>query len=274
MDPRKTRSWRRTRGALAGTPPRRLPMVRHNDDTMTSPEPAARAPGGHRHGRARRVRPAGLDRAVPRPAAGGAGLGVRHGRAWSLLLVLALVAVTVLVRQPFPETDGRARPWRASTREVTVLRDDAGIPQLYGDSTADLMLAQGFVHAQERFFEMDVRRHITSGRLSELFGEATVETDTFVRTLGWREVAEQEVALLEPGDPRRVRGVRRRRQRLPRPDRPRRARARVHRPRPRRPRLRARSRGPPPTRSPGSRRWRGTCAATWSRRSTGRCRCR
>ena len=111
--------------------------------------------------------------------------------------MLALVAVAVLVRQPFPQTDGELT-LAGLDAEVTVLRDDAGIPQLYGDSIADLMKAQGFVHAQERFFEMDVRRHITSGRLSELFGEATVETDTFVRTLGWREVAEKEVALLDP----------------------------------------------------------------------------
>jgi len=114
-----------------------------------------------------------------------------------VLVVLLLVAVTVLVRQPFPETEGELT-LEGLDGEVTVLRDDAGIPQLYGDSTADLMKAQGFVQAQERFFEMDVRRHITSGRLSELFGEATVETDTFVRTLDWRDVAEKEVALLDP----------------------------------------------------------------------------
>src|SRR6185436_15628028 len=56
----------------------------------------------------------------------------------------------------------------------------------------------GYVHAQERFYEMDVRRHVTSGRLSEMFGETTVETDEFVRTLGWRRVAEKELALVEP----------------------------------------------------------------------------
>ena len=60
------------------------------------------------------------------------------------------------------------------------------------------MRAQGYVHAQERFYEMDVRRHVTSGRLSEMFGETTVETDEFVRTLGWRRVAEKELALVEP----------------------------------------------------------------------------
>ena len=60
------------------------------------------------------------------------------------------------------------------------------------------MRAQGFVHAQERFFEMDVRRHVTAGRLSELFGETALETDEFIRTMGWRRVAEQELALIKP----------------------------------------------------------------------------
>ena len=54
------------------------------------------------------------------------------------------------------------------------------------------------MHAQDRFWEMDFRRHITSGRLSELFGKSQVETDTYLRTLGWRRVAERELDLLSP----------------------------------------------------------------------------
>ncbi|MET0726328.1 MAG: penicillin acylase family protein, partial [Leifsonia sp.] len=59
-------------------------------------------------------------------------------------------------------------------------------------------MAQGYVHAQDRFWEMDFRRHTTAGRLSELFGESQVGTDTFIRTLGWRETAEKELDLLDP----------------------------------------------------------------------------
>ena len=62
----------------------------------------------------------------------------------------------------------------------------------------DLARGQGYVHAQDRFFEMDVRRHATAGRLAELFGEDAVESDAYVRTMGWRRVAEKEVALLTP----------------------------------------------------------------------------
>ena len=77
-------------------------------------------------------------------------------------------------------------------RPCDVKRDDYGIPQIYADTDSDLFRAQGFVQAQDRFWEMDVRRHMTSGRLSEMFGAGQVETDAFLRTLGWRQVAQQE----------------------------------------------------------------------------------
>ena len=80
---------------------------------------------------------------------------------------------------------------------VTVYRDARGIPQIYADTPADLLKAQGYVHAQDRFWEMDFRRHVTSGRVAELFGESQLATDEFLRTLGWREVAEQEVEALD-----------------------------------------------------------------------------
>ena len=114
-----------------------------------------------------------------------------------LLLVAAAVGVGTLVRRPLPQTSGEIDVPGLSA-PVEVVRDERGIPQLYADTFDDLMLGQGYVHAQERFFEMDVRRHVTAGRLSELFGEETLETDKTIRTMGWRRVAERELALLEP----------------------------------------------------------------------------
>ena len=76
-------------------------------------------------------------------------------------------------------------------------RDVLGIPTITAESTDDLFYAQGYVHAQDRFWEMDFRRHVTSGRVSELFGESQLATDKFLRTLGWRVVAEQEVAAFD-----------------------------------------------------------------------------
>ncbi len=127
--------------------------------------------------------------------------GVRW-TAWTavglVVVLLALsVAVVGVVRRPLPQTDGEVEVPGLSA-SVEVIRDDRGIPQLYADNDDDLMRAQGYVHAQERFFEMDFRRHVTAGRLSEIFGEDTLETDKFIRTMGWRRVAEQEWALLAP----------------------------------------------------------------------------
>ena len=59
-----------------------------------------------------------------------------------------------------------------------MVRDEQGIPQVYADTDADLMCAQGFVHAQDRFFEMDFRRHVTAGRLSRDVRHATPSRPT------------------------------------------------------------------------------------------------
>ena len=91
---------------------------------------------------------------------GGAGLV-------AVLVVALLVLGVVVVRRPFPDYSGAVElPGLDGT--VTVLRDARGVPQIYADSAADLFRAEGYVHAQDRFFEMDWRRHVTAGRLSEL----------------------------------------------------------------------------------------------------------
>jgi len=114
-----------------------------------------------------------------------------------IVVALAAVAGTALVRQSFPQTRGEIELNGLGGR-VTVLRDAQGTPQIYADSTDDLYRAQGFVAAQDRFFEMDYRRHVTAGRLSELVGSAGLQADKVVRTLGWRQVAEAELPKLAP----------------------------------------------------------------------------
>ncbi len=169
-------------------------MLRHGTmiDTMTvDPGPPGRpSAGGHA---APRTNP--WQRFLRLP------LGLRLASYLSVAMVLVLVALTltgvVLVRRSFPQTAGTIEVAGLSS-SVEVLRDSAGIAQIYADTTEDLMFAQGFVAAQDRFFEMDVRRHATAGRLAELFGEDALASDVYVRTLGWRRVAEAELPLLEP----------------------------------------------------------------------------
>lgn len=115
------------------------------------------------------------------------------------IVVIALIAVGFVVytvQRSFPQLDGQVALAGLSD-EVTVQRDALGIPTITATTSADLFFAQGYVHAQDRFWEMDFRRHVTSGRLSELFGESQLPTDRFLRTLGWRVIAEQEVEALD-----------------------------------------------------------------------------
>ncbi|MER7809418.1 penicillin acylase family protein [Streptomyces sp900116325] len=132
----------------------------------------------------------------------GAKTGKKKGRRARLIviaLVLALVAgigygaywSVGTVRASYPQTNGSVKIDGLSAN-VDVKRDSYGIPQIYADSDTDLFRAQGFVQAQDRFWEMDVRRHMTAGRLSEMFGSGQVDTDAFLRTLGWRKIAQEE----------------------------------------------------------------------------------
>ena len=114
-----------------------------------------------------------------------------------LALVGTAVVATVLVRRPLPQVSGEVE-LPGLDAAVSVTRDAQGIPHITAETSADLFRAQGFVHAQDRFFEMDYRRHVTAGRLSELVGadEQALDADKVIRTLGWRRVAEQEWDLL------------------------------------------------------------------------------
>ena len=118
-----------------------------------------------------------------------------------LLAVVMVLVITVVItlRRPLPDYSGQTQvPGLGS--EVSIQRDERGIPQVYASTSRDLFYAQGYVHAQDRFFQMDYRRHVASGRLSELVGpdEEALQSDRVVRTLGWRRVAEKELPLLEP----------------------------------------------------------------------------
>ncbi|HJV05607.1 MAG TPA: penicillin acylase family protein [Actinomycetota bacterium] len=80
------------------------------------------------------------------------------------------------------------------SRPVEVLRDRWGVPHIYADSLNDLFLAQGYVIASERLFQIELLWRLGSGRLSEVFGEPALPLDRFVRTVGWNRAAEQQAA--------------------------------------------------------------------------------
>ncbi|WP_442935997.1 penicillin acylase family protein [Nostoc sp.] len=111
------------------------------------------------------------------------------------LLVLGLLLVgfsTYTVRQSFPQESGTIQLPQLKA-EVSIQRDKWGIPHIYAANSHDLFMAQGYIHAQDRFWQMDFWRHIGSGQLSEMFGSSQVDTDKYLRTMGWARVAQQEI---------------------------------------------------------------------------------
>jgi penicillin G amidase len=102
------------------------------------------------------------------------------------LIILAIVAGLILIsgikRGALPEYEGE-QTIKGLTREVTVIRDNRGMPHIYAENEHDLYFAVGYVMAQERLWQMDLIRRATTGRLSEIFGKDYVQTDLFLRSL-------------------------------------------------------------------------------------------
>lgn len=118
----------------------------------------------------------------------------------TILLILFMVGAVggrMLIIQSFPRIDGKVQ-LSGLDAPVDIYRDSFGIPHIYASSQHDLFFAQGYAHAQDRFWQMDFWRHIGSARLAEMFGESQLETDIFLRTLGWERLAREELNILDP----------------------------------------------------------------------------
>ena len=96
-------------------------------------------------------------------------------------------------QQSLPVTDG-ALKLQGLTSSVEVVRDSFGIPHLSGADVRDLARATGYVHAQDRYFQMELARRVGSGRLAELFGAEAIAHDRVSRQLGLTQAAQSERA--------------------------------------------------------------------------------
>lgn len=111
-----------------------------------------------------------------------------------VILILGLAGFGlgyVTVRRAWPQINGTLQV-PGLRAPVTVIRDRWGIPHIYASNPHDLFFAQGYVHAQDRFWQMEFWRRLGSGRLAEILGPSALPTDRFVRTIGWHRVAAQE----------------------------------------------------------------------------------
>lgn len=119
------------------------------------------------------------------------------------LIVVALLIVSAggygvyVARSQFPQISGSVK-LDGLKGSVEIIRDSFGVPHIYADTPDDLFRAQGYVHAQDRYFQMEFWRRIGQGRLAELFGPSALEQDQFIRTVGWHRVAAEEAKHLNP----------------------------------------------------------------------------
>lgn len=110
----------------------------------------------------------------------------------SLLIILT---VFVLLRQSLPVLDGEIQAPQLNAT-VTIERDAQGIPLISGNDRNDIAFATGYLHAQERFFQMDLNRRNSAGELSELVGKLALEHDQRQRKHRFRKVAQEAVELM------------------------------------------------------------------------------
>jgi penicillin G amidase len=107
----------------------------------------------------------------------------------AVIAVSALIFVNVYIGKSKPVVEGKVMAAFLDD-DVTVVRDQNGVPHITAESDADLYRAQGYVQAQDRLFQMDLARRQASGRLSEVVGEAAIGTDKHYRTFSLRTAAE------------------------------------------------------------------------------------
>ena len=114
-----------------------------------------------------------------------------------MLPVLAALSGVLWLRSSLPPlSNSRAVVGLGAT--VRIVRDDRSTPSIEAASERDAAFALGYAHAEDRLFQMDLQRHLGTGRLAEWFGPAVVERDRLMRTLGLTHAAQRQLEILSP----------------------------------------------------------------------------
>lgn len=122
-------------------------------------------------------------------------LGRTVGVAAGVMAGITGFGLTAALRRPLPRMRGTL-PLPGLAAQVEVRRDRWGVPHIYAAGNTDLFAALGYVHAQDRLWQMELNRRTGHGRLAEIFGSIALSSDTFIRTLGFSRIAAREVDLL------------------------------------------------------------------------------
>ena len=112
-----------------------------------------------------------------------------------LILIFGTLSVWFYLKLQAPAYEGINNDL-SLIEETEVYFDNYGIPHIYSQNMEDAYKTLGYVHAQDRLFQMDLTRRVGSGKLSEIFGQDLVETDRFFKTLGISRQAKKDLYLL------------------------------------------------------------------------------
>ena len=124
-----------------------------------------------------------------------------RGLAWLAFGATAVAAAAAAwLSTSLPKTSGTvALPHGTISQRIEILRDSWGVPHILAGSLNDGFAALGFVHAQDRLFQMEMMRRVGAGRLAELIGPSGLGSDRFMRTLGLYRLAERQFEHLDAG---------------------------------------------------------------------------
>lgn len=114
----------------------------------------------------------------------------------AVLLILIVVGTWLYSKTYHPNYKGELEINYLSD-EVTIYFDEIGVPHINAKNQKDAYIALGYVHAQDRLWQMELIRRIAPGRLSEIFGKDLLETDVFFAGLGIEEASEKSIAKLD-----------------------------------------------------------------------------
>ena len=113
-----------------------------------------------------------------------------------VLIILTALSIFIYLQTTKPQYEGEVGLKNIS-KETTVYFDDYGVPHIYAASQKDALTVLGYVHAQDRLWQMELMRRIAPGRLSELFGSKALPNDKFFAGIGIDENSEKAIAQLD-----------------------------------------------------------------------------
>jgi len=99
-------------------------------------------------------------------------------------------------KKSLPQVDGEITI-KGLKSQVLIIRDSAGCPHIYAENEEDVVFAQGYCHAQDRFWQMELNRRVARGQMSEIFGELALNTDIASRSFGFARIAKKDWDLFD-----------------------------------------------------------------------------